>query len=98
MLLFVNLEILFIVTSVFNISGRGTVVTGTVKGDVNVGDQVEIIDDENENIFEDKITITGIEMFRKHCESATEGDNVGLWLRGINKDDISIGLKIVIRV
>ena len=76
------------VEDVFSITGRGTVVTGRVEqGTLNVGDQVEIIGLRDLQ----KTTVTGVEMFRKLLDSALAGDNVGLLLRGIGKDDVERG-------
>jgi elongation factor Tu len=76
------------IEDVFSITGRGTVVTGRVEqGTLNVGDPVEII-----GLRElQKTTVTGVEMFRKLLDSALAGDNVGLLLRGIGKDDVERG-------
>jgi len=76
------------IEDVFSISGRGTVVTGRVeRGTLNVGEEVEIIG------FKDttKTTVTGIEMFRKELDTAEAGDNCGVLLRGIKKDDVERG-------
>ena len=76
------------VEDVFSIKGRGTVVTGRVEqGVLNVGDQVEIVGLRDLQ----KTTVTGIEMFRKLLDEAMAGDNVGLLLRGIGKDDVERG-------
>ena len=76
------------VEDVFTISGRGTVVTGRVeRGVVKVNEEVEIV-----GLKESKKTvITGVEMFRKTLDEARAGDNVGLLLRGIEKDDVQRG-------
>ena len=73
---------------VFSITGRGTVVTGRVEqGMLNVGDAVEIV-----GLRElQKTTVTGVEMFRKLLDEAQAGDNVGLLLRGIGKEDVERG-------
>ncbi len=82
----------FIVEDVFSITGRGTVATGKViKGTFKKGDQLYINDSEN------PIMCTGIEKFRKITDVANEGDEVGLLLRGITKNDVKRGDKIVIR-
>ncbi len=76
------------IEDVFSISGRGTVVTGRIdQGKVKLGENVEIIG------FTDtaKSTVTGIEMFNKEMKEAEAGDNVGLLLRGINKEDVIRG-------
>ncbi len=76
------------VEDVFSISGRGTVVTGRVeRGVVKVGGEVEVV-----GIRETKkTTVTGVEMFRKLLDRGQAGDNVGLLLRGIEKDDVERG-------
>ncbi len=77
------------VEDVFTISGRGTVSTGRVeRGTVKVGEEVEVIGLGKET---KKTTITGIEMFRKTLDEGQAGDNVGLLLRGIEKEDIERG-------
>ncbi len=77
------------VEDVFSISGRGTVATGRVeRGIVNVGEEVEIL-----GIREGKTktTCTGVEMFRKLLDQGEAGDNVGILLRGIKREDIERG-------
>src|SRR5574342_364178 len=76
------------VEDVFSISGRGTVVTGRVeRGIVKVGEEVEIV-----GLGETKKTVaTGVEMFRKLLDEGRAGDNVGVLLRGIGKDDVERG-------
>ena len=76
------------VEDVFSISGRGTVATGRVeRGLVNVGDEVEIV-----GIVETRKTVaTGVEMFRKLLDQGRAGDNVGVLLRGVKKDEIERG-------
>lgn len=84
-----DLPFLMPVEDVFSISGRGTVATGKVeRGVINTGDEVEIV-----GIVEDrrKTVVTGIEMFRKTLDHAEAGDNAGLLLRGIAKDEIERG-------
>jgi elongation factor Tu len=76
------------VEDVFTISGRGTVATGRVeRGIVKVGESVEIIG------FKDTVTttVTGVEMFRKLLDQGQAGDNVGLLLRGVKREDIERG-------
>ena len=76
------------IEDIFSIQGRGTVVTGRIeKGIVKVGEEVEIVG------FRDtrKTVVTGVEMFRKLLDSGMAGDNVGLLLRGIDKDDVERG-------
>ncbi len=76
------------VEDVFSIKGRGTVVTGRIeRGVVKVNDEIEIV-----GIRPTKKTIvTGVEMFRKELDQGQAGDNVGLLLRGIEKDDVERG-------
>ena len=76
------------IEDVFSITGRGTVVTGRVEqGVLNVGDPVEIV-----GLRElQTTTVTGVEMFRKLLDEAMAGDNVGLLLRGIGKEDVERG-------
>jgi len=76
------------IEDVFSISGRGTVVTGRVEtGIINVNDTVEIIGIRETG----KSVCTGVEMFRKLLDQGEAGDNVGLLLRGINRDDVERG-------
>ena len=76
------------VEDVFTITGRGTVATGRVeRGTIKVGDEVEIV-----GIRETRKTVaTGVEMFRKLLDQAQAGDNIGVLLRGIDRDDIERG-------
>ena len=77
------------VEDVFTITGRGTVATGRVeRGTVKVGDPVEIV-----GLVEQKRTsvVTGVEMFRKLFDQAIAGDNIGILLRGINRDQVERG-------
>ena len=77
----------------FTITGRGTVATGRIEtGIANTGDPVEIIGMGAEKLTS---TITGVEMFRKILDRGEAGDNVGLLLRGIAKEDIKRGMVIV---
>jgi len=80
------------IEDVFSITGRGTVATGRIEtGVINSGDAVEI------SGFVDKpiqSTITGVEMFRKILDRGEAGDNVGLLLRGVDKNDIKRGMVI----
>ncbi|MCY8207952.1 elongation factor Tu [Bacillus subtilis] len=74
------------VEDVFSITGRGTVATGRVeRGQVKVGDEVEIIGLQDEN---KKTTVTGVEMFRKLLDYAEAGDNIGALLRGVSREEI----------
>ncbi len=76
------------VEDVFSISGRGTVVTGRVeRGQIKVGEEVEIV-----GIRDTRKTVcTGVEMFRKVLDSGQAGDNVGLLLRGIKREEVERG-------
>jgi elongation factor Tu len=79
------------VEGVFSISGRGTVATGRIeRGKVKVGGEVSVIGF-GKNI---KTTVTGVEMFRKELGEGMAGDNVGLLLRGVKKEDIERGMVI----
>ena len=76
------------VEDVFSITGRGTVATGRIEaGIVKVGEEVEIIGMDADK----KSTCTGVEMFRKILDEGQAGDNAGLLLRGIDKEDIQRG-------
>uniref|UniRef100_UPI00261D8FF3 elongation factor Tu n=3 Tax=Mameliella TaxID=1434019 RepID=UPI00261D8FF3 len=76
------------IEDVFSISGRGTVVTGRVeRGVVNVGDELEIVGIKDTK----KTTCTGVEMFRKLLDRGEAGDNVGVLLRGIDRDGVERG-------
>jgi len=80
------------IEDVFSITGRGTVVTGRVeRGLVKVGEAVELI-----GIREEKqtSTVTGVEMFRKLLDQAEAGDNAGILLRGIAKEDVERGMVV----
>jgi len=85
----VDKPLLMAVEDVFSISGRGTVATGRMeRGKVKVGDKVELV-----GIRDTRDTVvTGVEMFRKSMDEAMAGDNVGLLLRGIEKDDVERGM------
>jgi elongation factor Tu len=77
------------IEDIFTITGRGTVATGRVeRGTLNVNDEVEILGIKEKS---QKTTVTGIEMFRKLLDSAEAGDNCGLLLRGIKREDIERG-------
>ena len=77
------------VEDVFSITGRGTVATGRVeRGQVKIGEEIVLL-----GLGMDKKTVvTGIEMFRKELDSAIAGDNAGVLMRGINKDEIQRGM------
>jgi elongation factor Tu len=80
------------VEDVFSITGRGTVATGRIEsGIVKVGEAVEIVGLQEEKMTS---TCTGVEMFRKLLDQGQAGDNVGLLLRGIDKEKISRGMVI----
>ncbi len=81
------------IEDVFSITGRGTVVTGRIeRGTINVGQQVEIVGIRDTT----KTTVTGVEMFRKLLDRGEAGDNVGLLLRGVKKDEVERGQVIAI--
>ena len=82
---------LMAVEDVFSITGRGTVATGRVeRGAVKVGESIELVGLKNTRTT----TVTGLEMFQKTLEESVAGDNVGVLLRGIQKDDIERGMVI----
>ncbi len=84
-----DLPFLMPVEDVFSITGRGTVATGRVeRGQLNVGDEVEIVGLEDESR---KVVVTGIEMFRKLLDYAEAGDNIGALLRGVQRTEIKRG-------
>lgn len=84
----VDKPFLMSVEDVFSISGRGTVVTGRIeKGIIKVGEEVEIVGLRDTV----KTTVTGVEMFRKLLSEGMAGDNVGLLVRGIKKEDVERG-------
>ncbi|MBO6118140.1 MAG: elongation factor Tu [Bacteroidales bacterium] len=88
----VDKDFLMPVEDVFSITGRGTVATGRIEtGIIKVGDPVDIIGMGAEKL---KSTVTGVEMFRKLLDEGEAGDNVGLLLRGIDKDEIRRGMVI----
>lgn len=83
------------VEDVFSITGRGTVATGRIeRGRVKVGETVEIIGMMREGEKAMTSTVTGVEMFRKILDQGEAGDNAGLLLRGVEKDDIRRGMVI----
>jgi elongation factor Tu len=76
------------IEDVFSISGRGTVVTGRIeRGIVKVGDEIEIVGMKDTQVT----TCTGVEMFRKLLDEGRAGDNVGVLLRGLKRDDVERG-------
>jgi len=81
---------LMAVEDVFSISGRGTVVTGRIeRGKVKVGEEIEMVGIRPET---SKTVVTGVEMFRKLLDEGQAGDNVGLLLRGIEKEGVERGM------
>jgi elongation factor Tu len=80
------------VEDVFTITGRGTVLTGKVeRGQVKINDEVEIVGIRDTQ----KTTVTGIEMFRKLLDYAEAGENVGILIRGLKRDDVERGQVVV---
>ena len=80
---------LMAIEDVFSITGRGTVATGRVeRGTIKVGDQVELVGLQPTKAT----TVTGLEMFQKSLDESIAGDNVGVLLRGVQKDDIQRGM------
>ncbi len=87
----VDKPFLMAVEDVFSITGRGTVATGRIeRGTVKVQDEVELVGIRNTQ----KTTVTGIEMFKKSLEQGLAGDNAGILLRGLKKEDIERGMVI----
>ncbi|HOJ62015.1 MAG TPA: elongation factor Tu [bacterium] len=85
----VDKPFLMAVEDVFSITGRGTVATGRIeRGRVAVGDKVEIVGLRNDAV---PTVVTGVEMFRKSLDEGLAGDNVGLLLRGIERDGVERG-------
>src|SRR5947199_10014280 len=77
------------IEDIFSISGRGTVVTGRIeRGKVKVGEEVEIVGFRETR----KTVVTGVEMFKKQLDEGLAGDNAGLLLRGIAKEDVERGM------
>jgi elongation factor Tu len=77
------------IEDIFSISGRGTVVTGRIeRGKVKVGEEVEIVGFRETR----KTVVTGVEMFKKQLDEGQAGDNAGLLLRGIGKEDVERGM------
>jgi elongation factor Tu len=80
------------VEDVFSIKGRGTVVTGRVdRGQVKTGESVEIVGLREKTV---STVVTGVEMFHKLLDEGQAGDNVGLLLRGIDREDVERGMVI----
>ncbi|MGI6129649.1 MAG: elongation factor Tu, partial [bacterium] len=77
------------IEDVFTITGRGTVVTGRVdRGVIKTGEEVEIVGLTDERR---KVVVTGVEMFRKTLDEGVAGDNIGVLLRGVNREDVERG-------
>lgn len=77
------------VEDVFSITGRGTVASGRIdRGTVRVNDEIEIVGIKEET---KKAVVTGVEMFRKQLDEGLAGDNVGILLRGVQRDEIERG-------
>jgi len=88
----IDKDFLMPVEDVFSITGRGTVATGRIEtGQIHTGDPVQIIGLGAENL---KSVVTGVEMFRKILDDGQAGDNVGLLLRGVDKEAIKRGMVI----
>lgn len=84
-----DMPFLMPIEDVFSISGRGTVATGRIEqGIVKTGEEIEIVGLSDESI---KSTCTGVEMFRKTLDTGMAGDNVGILIRGLKKDEIKRG-------
>ena len=84
----IDAPFLMSIEDVFSISGRGTVVTGRIEqGVIKVGDEVEIVGIKETK----KTTVTGVEMFKKQLDRGEAGDNAGLLLRGIKREDVERG-------
>jgi elongation factor Tu len=89
----VDLDFLMPIEDVFSITGRGTVATGRIeRGVANTGDTVDILGMGAEGLSS---TVTGVEMFRKILDRGEAGDNVGILLRGIDKEQLKRGMVIV---
>jgi elongation factor Tu len=85
-------DFLMSIEDIFTITGRGTVVTGQIEqGVVNTNDPIELVGMQDEKL---KSTVTGVEMFRKILQRGEAGDNVGLLLRGIEKDQVKRGMVV----
>ncbi len=84
----IDLPFLMPIEDVFSIAGRGTVVTGRIeRGIVNVGEEIEIVGIKDT----EKTTCTGVEMFRKLLDEGRAGENVGVLLRGVKREDVERG-------
>jgi len=88
----VDKDFLMPIEGVFSIAGRGTVATGRIeKGIIKIGDPVQIVGIKDEALTS---TVTGVEMFKKNLDQGQAGDNAGLLLRGIKKEEIERGMVI----
>ncbi|MGB9824373.1 MAG: elongation factor Tu [Candidatus Hydrothermia bacterium] len=88
----VDKPFLMAIEDIFSITGRGTVVTGRIeRGRITPGEEVEIVGFRDEPL---KTTVTSIEMFRKELDEGLPGDNVGLLLRGVKKEDVERGMVV----
>jgi elongation factor Tu len=89
----IDMDFLMPVEDVFSITGRGTVATGRIeRGVINVGDPMEIVGMMKDGEKPLQSTCTGVEMFRKLLDRGEAGDNAGILLRGIDKEDIKRGM------
>jgi elongation factor Tu len=87
-------DFLMPIEDVFTITGRGTVVTGRIEqGVIRVGDKVELVGMHPKNEIKET-TVTGVEMFRKMLDEGQAGDNVGLLLRGTDRDEVQRGMVV----
>lgn len=83
-------DFLMVIEDTFTITGRGTVVTGTIaSGTIHVGDKVKIRHVATGEVS--ATTVTGVEMFRRILDTASVGENVGLLLRGVKRDELERG-------
>ncbi|MEO0244152.1 MAG: elongation factor Tu [candidate division WOR-3 bacterium] len=88
----VDKPFLMAIEDIFSITGRGTVVTGRIeRGRITPGEEVEIVGFRDEPM---RTTVTSIEMFRKELDEGLPGDNVGLLLRGVKKEDVERGMVV----
>lgn len=86
----IDKQFILSIEGTYQIAGRGTVVTGTVdSGKVKIGDEVELVGYSNKVM---KTTVTGIETFKKQMDFGEAGDNIGLLLRGVTKNDARRGM------
>jgi len=91
----IDLPFLMPIEDVFTITGRGTVVTGRIeRGQVKTGQEVEIVGLSQKEVR--RTVVTGVEMFRKVLDSGQAGDNVGLLLRGVDRDEVERGQVVAI--